>query len=127
MFSPQYPSDKKKEAETAATNISIPAAHNDILLTALERHKMGQMHPMVHQLLTKGEVKLPVLLEDLSANDLPPIHNMYQPLRQSIYAVAYNAYHLKFTRRQYEETMKAKKKRAEEFRKEAGVRVPDFV
>ena len=58
-----------------------------------ERHRQGQMSPFICQLLTRGEIKLPVLLE---GDVLPPVHKFYQPLRQNVYAVLFNIYHARY-------------------------------
>ena len=99
----------------------------------MERHRQGQMSPLILQLLTRGEVKLPVLMEDChtttnsiegksvnqSADEIPPIHEVYQPLRQRVYAVLYNLHHAQFNRRQIEESIKSNKRKAEELNNKA--------
>ena len=88
---------------------------------ALERHRQGQMSPYICQVLRRGEIKLPVLLEDESSSELPPIHKMYQPLRQSIYAILFNVHHVNFNRKQVEEKIKAIKKKAADLKKQEKV------
>jgi hypothetical protein len=48
--------------------------------------------------LRRGELKLPVLLEDENSPELPHIHKLYQPLRQSVYAILFNLHHVNFNR-----------------------------
>ena len=99
----------------------------------MERHRQGQMSPLILQLLTRGEIKLPVLMEDCHtttnsiegksnnqpADEIPPIHEVYQPLRQRVYAILYNLHHAQFNRRQIEESIKSNKRKTEEFNKKA--------
>ena len=60
------------------------------------------MSPYIYQLLMKGEIKLPVLLEDVEGRgtEVPAVHTLFQPLRQSVYAVLFNLNHQKFGRKQ---------------------------
>ena len=60
------------------------------------------MSPYIYQLLMKGEIKLPVLLEDVEGRgtEVPAVHSLYQPLRQAVYAVLFNLNHQKFGRKQ---------------------------
>ena len=95
----------------------------------MERHRQGQMCPLILQLLTRGEIKLPVLLEDCHntnpnlsdgkshnqpADEIPPIHEVYQPLRQRVYAILFNLHHARFNRKQIEESIKANKRKIDE-------------
>ena len=54
----------KVEKPVEIKPISIPDTQNEVLRTAGERHRQGLMSPFIYQLLTRGEIKLPVLLED---------------------------------------------------------------
>jgi len=96
--------------------IKIPKVHFEVRKTAIERHRLGQMSPLIYQLLTKGEIKLPVVLE---SDVLPQIHRFYQPLRQRIYAILFNLYHARFDRRQLEEKAKGLRRKADELRRNA--------
>ena len=42
----------------------LPPVNGEVLRTAAERHRQGQMVPALHQLLTTGELLFPVLLEE---------------------------------------------------------------
>jgi len=96
--------------------IKIPKVHFEVRKTAIDRHRLGQMSPFIYQLLTKGEIKLPVVLE---SDVLPQIHRFYQPLRQRIYAILFNLYHARFDRRQLEEKAKGLRRKADELRRNA--------
>ena len=114
----QYPT-KQKSVTERPKSISIPFIHPDILKTALERHRQAQMSPYIYQLLTKGEIKLPVLLEDVDgkSTDIPPLHKLYQPLRQSLYAILFNLNHHHYQRKEVENGIKAQRRKADEFRR----------
>ena len=74
------------------------------------------MSPLICQLLTKGEIKLPVLLE---GDVLPPVHKLYQPLRKNVYAILFNLFHARFDRRQQEDKVKGLRRKADELRRKA--------
>ena len=74
------------------------------------------MSPWICQLLIKGEIKLPVLLE---GDILPAVHKFYQPIRQNIYAILFNLYHARFDRRQQEDKIKGMRRKADELRRTA--------
>ena len=94
----------------------------------MERHRQGQMSPLILQLLTRGEIKLPVLMEDCHnttnqsdgksgstpPDEIPPVHEVYQPLRQRVYAILYNLHHAHFNRKQTEELIKNNTRKIEE-------------
>lgn len=96
--------------------IHIPQPHFEVKKTAIERHRQGHMSPLIYQLLTKGEIKLPVIME---GDVLPSVHKFYQPLRQNVYAIIFNLYHARFERRQIEEKIKGLRRRADDLRKQA--------
>ena len=129
----QYPGnsgDDKKHIKS----ICIPEPPTEIKRTAMERHRQGHMSPLILQLLTRGEIKLPVLMEDSHAtsnssdgnpnnncqqipDEIPPVHEVYQPLRQRVYAIIYNLHHATFNKRQIEESIKSNKRKIEELNK----------
>ena len=124
LFFPQYPTKEQRDAAAAPVvkSISIPDVHPDIHRTALDRHRQAQMSPLLLQLLTRGEIKLPVLLEDFkSYGSVPPVHQLFQPLRQNVYAVIFNLHHHRYNRRQAEEAAKSNRRKADELRKQAKV------
>ncbi|XP_059152250.1 constitutive coactivator of PPAR-gamma-like protein 1 homolog isoform X2 [Physella acuta] len=71
-------------------SLGLPQVTNEILRVAVDRHQKGLMHPHVYQVLTQGEVKLPVVLEDDTTRELPSYIDLYRPLRQTIYSVLLN-------------------------------------
>ena len=78
----------------------------------------------MYQLLTRGELKLPVVLEDYRASadgSVPPLHHLYRPLRQNVYAITFNLHHQRFNRKQIEEGVRANRRKADELRKLAKV------
>ena len=80
------------------------------------------MSPYLYHLITGGELKLPVLLEDIRDDSVPPLHLLYRPLRQNVYAVIFNLHHQRFNRKQVEEGIRANRRKADELRKQAKVK-----
>ena len=56
----KYPGKDSKTEKTP----HLPPVNGEVLRTAAERHRQGQMVPALHQLLTSGELLFPVLLEE---------------------------------------------------------------
>ena len=107
----KYPATK-----STVKPIKIPKPLPDVRKTATERHKQGQMSIFVYQILTKGEIKLPVVLE----SDLfHPIHTFYLPLRQRVYGILCNLHHARFDQRTFELKAKKMRQKADELRKNA--------
>lgn len=73
-----------------------PTVSADVLRTASLRHQKGLMAPMILHVLSTQEVRLPCLMEDEGNREFPPIHDIYQPLRQRVYAVLFNLHHLRY-------------------------------
>lgn len=73
-----------------------PTVSPDVLRTASLRHQKGLMAPMILHVLSTQEVRLPCLMEDEGNREFPPIHDIYQPLRQRVYAVLFNLHHLRY-------------------------------
>ncbi|GFO23155.1 constitutive coactivator of ppar-gamma-like protein 1-like protein [Plakobranchus ocellatus] len=71
-------------------NSNVPQVPNEILRVAVDRHEKGLMHPSIYQVLTQGELKLPVILEDDTTRELMSYIDVYRPLRQTIYSVLLN-------------------------------------
>jgi len=99
--------------------ICIPDAPHEVKRTAAERHRLAQMSPYVNQVLNKGEIKLPVLLEGDNFSQLPPAHEIFKPLRQNVYAILFNLHHARYTRKTMEEVSRKHVKEAKELQKEA--------
>lgn len=77
-------------------NLVIPTVSPDVLRTASLRHQKGLMAPMILHVLSTQEVRLPCLMEDEGNREFHPIHDIYQPLRQKVYAVLFNLHHLRY-------------------------------
>ena len=73
--------------------LTIPSTVSEVMRTASERHQKGLMSPHIYQILTSGEIKLPVLLEDENHREFPSIHLIYRPVRQMVYAILFNLHH----------------------------------
>lgn len=79
---------------------------SEVLRTATSRHQKGLMTPWLLHVLTTKEVRLPCVMEDEANREFPPVHEIYQPLRQRVYAVLFNLHHHRYVH--------AKKKEAKE-------------
>uniref|UniRef100_S4RLJ9 Family with sequence similarity 120 member A n=1 Tax=Petromyzon marinus TaxID=7757 RepID=S4RLJ9_PETMA len=67
-----------------------PQVAVEVIRVAEYRHRNGLMHPGVYQVLTTGELKLPVTLEDEANPELPPATLLYRPARQHVYGVLFS-------------------------------------
>ncbi|XP_018571795.1 constitutive coactivator of PPAR-gamma-like protein 1 homolog isoform X1 [Anoplophora glabripennis] len=91
------PSPKNNQTlKQASINLVTPTVSPDVLRTASLRHQKGLMAPMILHVLSTQEVRLPCLMEDEGNREFPPIHDIYQPLRQKVYAVLFNLHHLRY-------------------------------
>ncbi|XP_044271706.1 constitutive coactivator of PPAR-gamma-like protein 1 isoform X2 [Tribolium madens] len=95
------PSSPKHSAQStrstaALSNLVTPNVSPDVLRTASLRHQKGLMASMILHVLSTQEVRLPCLMEDEGNREFPPIHDVYQPLRQRVYAVLFNLHHLRY-------------------------------
>lgn len=88
-----------------SSEFSLPTVTAEIIRIASERHQKGLMQPMIYQLLTQGEVKLPTVMEDDMSRELPSYVDLYRPVRQTIYSVLFNLNKLKIV---HENTYKEK-------------------
>ncbi|KAK6635083.1 hypothetical protein RUM44_000332 [Polyplax serrata] len=77
----------------AVKQAKIPTVPPEVLRTACERHRKGLMSPFIYQILTQGEIKLPVLIEEDSSREWQSIHSVYKPIRQNVYAILFNLHH----------------------------------
>lgn len=68
----------------------IPQVLPEIMRVASERHQKGLMCPWIYQLLSQGEIKIPVTLEDDVSRELPTGVELYRPIRQTVYSVLFN-------------------------------------
>lgn len=81
---------------SVSQNAVTPTVSADVLRTASLRHQKGLMAPIILHVLSTHEVRLPCLMEDEGNREFPPIHDIYQPLRQKVYAVLFNLHHLRY-------------------------------
>ena len=111
----KYP---KKDSKTEKIP-HLPPVNGEVLRTAAERHRQGQMVPALHQLLTTGELLFPVLLEEQGEGGASRmaggIHLVYRcvsfktylnipyyiyqcrTLRRRVYGILFNEHHRIFT------------------------------
>ncbi|XP_040569824.1 constitutive coactivator of PPAR-gamma-like protein 1 homolog [Lepeophtheirus salmonis] len=104
-YSNERKSPAKEESHTNEDVKTIPIPY-EVRRTATERHRLGAMSSYIYQVLCYGEIKFPVILENMKPNnlELPRIYEFYRPLRQYVYAILFNLHHHKFTRKQNQET-----------------------
>ncbi|KAE8612850.1 hypothetical protein XENTR_v10013011 [Xenopus tropicalis] len=72
------------------TTPPLPQVAPEVLRVAEHRHKKGLMYPYIFHVLTKGEMKIPVTIEDEINKDLPPAAILYRPVRQYVYGVLFS-------------------------------------
>ncbi|KAM8931129.1 constitutive coactivator of PPAR-gamma-like protein 1 isoform 2-T2 [Pelodytes ibericus] len=72
------------------TTPPLPPVAPEVLRVAEHRHKKGLMYPYIFHILTKGEIKIPVTIEDEVNKDLPPAAILYRPVRQYVYGVLFS-------------------------------------
>ncbi|XP_046396585.1 constitutive coactivator of PPAR-gamma-like protein 1 homolog [Ischnura elegans] len=96
VWNAQSGSGKGDAGVATAAPHNLPAIPPEVMRTASERHQKGLMSPYIYQILTRGEIKLPVVMEDENHKELPSIHLFYRPVRQMIYAILFNLHHYTF-------------------------------
>lgn len=69
---------------------ALPAVAPEVLRVAEHRHKIGLMYPYINHVLSKGEIKLCVTIEDDTNMDLPSAVQLFRPIRQSVYGVLFS-------------------------------------
>lgn len=72
------------------TTPPLPPVAPEVLRVAEHRHKKGLMYPYIFHILTKGEIKIPVTIEDEANKELPPAAILYRPVRQYVYGVLFS-------------------------------------
>ncbi|XP_072285275.1 constitutive coactivator of PPAR-gamma-like protein 2 isoform X2 [Pyxicephalus adspersus] len=72
------------------TTPPLPHVAPEVLRVAEHRHRRGLMYPYIYHVLTKGEIKLPVCIEDECNTDLPPATIFFRPARQYVYGVLFS-------------------------------------
>lgn len=83
--------------------LPLPPVPHEVMRTASERHQKGLMCPWVYQVLTQGEVKFGVCMEDENSRELPNAVLFYRPVRQFVYAILFNLHHHTFMARKAKE------------------------
>lgn len=83
--------------------LPLPPVPHEVMRTASERHQKGLMCPWIYQVLTQGEVKFGVCMEDENNRELPNAVLFYRSIRQSVYAILYNLHHHTFMARKAKE------------------------
>lgn len=68
----------------------LPAVEPEVLRVAEHRHKSGLMYPYIYHVLSKGEIKLSVTIEDDTNMDLPSAVQLFRPIRQYVYGVLFS-------------------------------------
>ncbi|XP_061113350.1 constitutive coactivator of PPAR-gamma-like protein 2 isoform X2 [Conger conger] len=72
------------------TTPPLPRVSAEVLRVAEHRHRRGLMYPNIYHILTKGEVKMPVCIEDECNPDLPPASLLFRSGRQYAYGVLFS-------------------------------------
>lgn len=68
----------------------LPAVAPEVLRVAEHRHMKGLMYPYIYHVVTKGEIKLSVTIEDEANKDLPSAVQLFRPIRQYVYGVLFS-------------------------------------
>lgn len=69
---------------------ALPPVAPEVLRVAEHRHKKGLMYPYIYHVLSKGEIKLSVTIEDDTNTDLPSAVQLFRPIRQYVYGVLFS-------------------------------------
>lgn len=72
------------------TTPPLPVVAPEVLRVAEHRHKKGLMYPYIYHVLTKGEIKISVTIEDESNKDLPSAVQLFRPIRQYVYGLLFS-------------------------------------
>lgn len=83
--------------------LPLPPVPHEVMRTASERHQKGLMCPWVYQVLTQGEVKFGVCMEDETVRELPNAVLFFRAVRQFVYAILFNLHHHTFMARKAKE------------------------
>uniref|UniRef100_T1INJ6 Constitutive coactivator of PPAR-gamma-like protein 1 n=1 Tax=Strigamia maritima TaxID=126957 RepID=T1INJ6_STRMM len=87
---------------------SLPNVPPEVMRTASERHQKGLMSPWIYQILSQGEIKIPVSIEEESPKEVPQAALFYRPIRQMVYAIVFNIHHMNFLAKQRSDQKKDK-------------------
>lgn len=69
---------------------ALPMIAPEVMQVAEHRHKSGLMYPHIYSVLSKGEIKLSVTIEDDTNIDLPSAVQLFRPIRQYVYGVLFS-------------------------------------
>uniref|UniRef100_A0A3P8Z2T3 Family with sequence similarity 120C n=1 Tax=Esox lucius TaxID=8010 RepID=A0A3P8Z2T3_ESOLU len=72
------------------TTPPLPQVSAEVLRVAEHRHRRGLMYPQIYHILTKGEMKMAVCIEDECNSDLPPASLLFRAARQYSYGVLFS-------------------------------------
>uniref|UniRef100_A0A8C5A699 Family with sequence similarity 120C n=1 Tax=Gadus morhua TaxID=8049 RepID=A0A8C5A699_GADMO len=72
------------------TTPPLPQVSAEVLRVAEHRHRRGLMYPQIFHILTKGEMKMPVCIEDECNAELPPASLLFRAARQYSYGVLFS-------------------------------------
>ncbi|XP_044299481.1 constitutive coactivator of PPAR-gamma-like protein 2 isoform X4 [Varanus komodoensis] len=72
------------------TTPPLPPVAPEVLRVAEHRHRRGLMYPFIYHVLTKGEIKIPVCIEDECNTELPPAAVLFRAARQYVYGVLFS-------------------------------------
>uniref|UniRef100_A0A673YC83 Family with sequence similarity 120 member C n=1 Tax=Salmo trutta TaxID=8032 RepID=A0A673YC83_SALTR len=72
------------------TTPPLPQVSDEVLRVAEHRHRRGLMYPQIYHILTKGEMKMAVCIEDDCNSELPPASLLFRAARQYSYGVLFS-------------------------------------
>uniref|UniRef100_A0A8C7F5I5 Family with sequence similarity 120 member C n=1 Tax=Oncorhynchus kisutch TaxID=8019 RepID=A0A8C7F5I5_ONCKI len=72
------------------TTPPLPQISAEVLRVAEHRHRRGLMYPEIYHILTKGEMKMAVCIEDDCNSELPPASLLFRAARQYSYGVLFS-------------------------------------
>ncbi|XP_078520685.1 constitutive coactivator of PPAR-gamma-like protein 2 isoform X1 [Lissotriton helveticus] len=72
------------------TTPPLPPVAPEVLRVAEHRHRRALMYPYIYHVLTKGEIKIPVCIEDECNMELPPATILFRNARQYVYGVLFS-------------------------------------
>ncbi|MEQ2217927.1 hypothetical protein XENOCAPTIV_026314 [Xenoophorus captivus] len=72
------------------TTPPLPQVSAEVLRVAEHRHRRGLMYPQIYHILTKGEMKMPVCIEDECNSEVPPASLLFRAARQYAYGVLFS-------------------------------------
>uniref|UniRef100_A0AAZ3QDM5 Constitutive coactivator of PPAR-gamma-like protein 2 n=1 Tax=Oncorhynchus tshawytscha TaxID=74940 RepID=A0AAZ3QDM5_ONCTS len=72
------------------TTPPLPQISAEVLRVAEHRHRRGLMYPEIYHILTKGEMKMAVCIEDDCNSEMPPASLLFRAARQYSYGVLFS-------------------------------------